>query len=181
MSEERKPSDELLTVRCQLGDRDSWDMLVQRWNPKLRSFVSRMLSEQSVVDDTLQEIWLRVVRSMSRLDDPGKFAGWVFQIARATVTDQIRRKYRMPVVEPECDVEIDDSELERLILSESIESALRRLHPIDREAIHLHYFEHFSVADVATVCGVPAGTVKSRLHRGRKVLRSLLSPEESLK
>jgi RNA polymerase sigma-70 factor (ECF subfamily) len=60
------------------------------------------------------------------------------------------------------------------MLAEYLDAGLERLHPADREAVVLHYLEELSVVDVAAICGVPAGTIKSRLHRAREVLRQSL-------
>ncbi|MEM9643642.1 MAG: RNA polymerase sigma factor [Planctomycetota bacterium] len=174
------PTDAILVLRCQLGDHSAWDALVRRWHPRLWSFISRMLTDRQIAEDTLQIVWLKVVRSLVRLKDPARLDAWMFRIARMSVADQLRRRYRMTVVEPlESDQVEEDEALGALESQELIQQGLRNLVPIDREAIVLHYIEQFSIADVAAICGVAEGTIKSRLHRARRTLRDALSPHES--
>lgn len=172
-----EPSDAAIALRCQLGDAVAWQTLVERWNPKLRSFVSRMLSEHSTVDDVLQDAWLKIVRSMVRLSDPSKLPAWLYQITRTSVADHLRRQYRVPPTEVVAEIAGDDPMLDQWLASQQIESALQQLHPTDRECVVLHYFDHLSVGEIAVICDIPTGTVKSRLHRSRILMRTYLSPE----
>lgn len=168
--------DERLAICCQLGDPQAWDQLVVRWNPKLLGFLNRMVGDPAVAEDLAQAIWLQIVRSISRLKDPGKLAGWIYRIARIAVTDRLREQYRRPPAAADsADPHVNDAAIERLIESEHLATALRQLHPQEREALVLHYFEHLSLIDAAAVCGVPVGTLKSRMNRARGSLRTILT------
>lgn len=174
--------DTQLAIRCQLGDREAWDELVRRWNPRLWRFVSGMLSEGRAAEDVLQTVWLRVVRSFARLRNPEQLAGWLFRIARVAVVDHLRKQYRQPPADRTADVSaVSNPEPfpDGLEVSEHVARGLSRLHPIDREAVVLHYFDELSLVEVAAVVGVPEGTIKSRLFRARSQLREVLSEEES--
>jgi RNA polymerase sigma-70 factor (ECF subfamily) len=120
-------------------------------------------------------VWLKIVRSLGRLNDPQCLAAWIFRIARLSVADQLRRQYRTPPAEGWVDYPEDDVAVDVVATTELVRLGLRHLHPTDREAVVLHYIEQLSVAEVADVCGVPAGTIKSRLHRARCVLRQKLA------
>jgi RNA polymerase sigma factor (sigma-70 family) len=163
-----------LVIRCQLGEEAAWRQLVERWQPRLWRFIGRMIGDRTIAEDVLQTVWLRVIRSIMRLRDPETWPAWVFGIARVTIADRFREQYRRPVSDPLNDVATHDTESEQFMLAEYLDSGLERLHPADREAVVLHYLEELSVADVAAICGVPAGTIKSRLHRARQVLRHAL-------
>lgn len=165
----------LEVVRCQLGERDAFTDLVHRWQSPLYGFVLRMASGE-VVDDIVQTVWLKVVRGLPRLRDPAAFPAWMFSIARRCVVDRYRRdeaEVAIPVDEPP-DVGFDD--LDERLLSGAVAAAVDRLPDTAREAIHLHYLVDLSVADVAQVVGVPVGTVKSRLSRGRRLLAQMIDP-----
>ena len=169
-----EPSDALLVVRSQLGDQHALEQLVGRWQPRLWRFIVRMVSDQGAAEDVLQSVWLQVVRSLVRLHDAEQFAAWIYRIARGKIADRFRRQYRQPPRDALEDVPTFDEGAERLALTEFVEAGLQQLHPTDREAVVLYYFEELPLAEVAAICGVPAGTVKSRLHRARKVLRHAL-------
>jgi RNA polymerase sigma-70 factor (ECF subfamily) len=153
----------------------AWEELVERWHPRLWAFTSRMISDRPRAEDILQTVWLRVVRSMGALREPEQFAPWLYGIARAAVADQFREQYRTPPVENLDDAALSDESPDRLEITDAIEAGLRSLQPIDREAVVLHYFEDLPLSSVAEICGVPPGTIKSRLHRARKLMRQTLS------
>ncbi|WP_305075870.1 RNA polymerase sigma factor [Microtetraspora sp. AC03309] len=85
-------TDELLVVRCQLGERAAFTELVAAWHVPVWTYVRRMLDAERA-DDVAQEIWLAVIRGLPRLRDPGRFAPWLFTIARRAVTDRLREEY----------------------------------------------------------------------------------------
>lgn len=167
-------SDALLVVRCQLGDEQAWEQLVGLWQPRLWRFIMRMVSDELRAEDVLQTVWLRVVRSMVRLKDPHRLAAWLYGIARATIADRFREQYRRPPSEVLTEIPTFDSGADQLVLTEFVDAGLDRLHPTDREAVVLHYLEELPLAEVAEICGVPVGTIKSRLHHARSVLRRTL-------
>jgi RNA polymerase sigma-70 factor (ECF subfamily) len=170
-------NDALLAIRCQLGESGAWEELVLGWHPRLWAFVSRMISDRGRAEDVLQTIWLRVVRSMGRLREPERLAPWLYGVARAAVADEFRTLYRAPPTEVLDETAQSDEPADRLAIIEAVEAGLSQLHPIDREAVVLHYLEELPLASVAEICGVPAGTIKSRLHRARRIMRETLCDE----
>jgi len=172
-----KPSDAVLAIRCQLGDKGAWEELVQRWHPRLWGFVSRMILDRTTAEDVLQTIWLRVIRSLVRLRDPERFTAWIYQIARIAVADRLRDKYRQPVPEELGELSDPDAGIDQLVATDAVQHGLRELHPLDRETVILHYLKELPVAEVAEICGIPSGTVKSRLYRARRIMRRALSSE----
>jgi RNA polymerase sigma factor (sigma-70 family) len=171
---EPDPQDTLLVVRCQLGDAAAWDDLVHRWHRRLWRFVSRMVFDTAAAEDVLQTIWLQVVRSILRLREAERFEAWLYGIARRTIADRFRTRYRRPPTEPVGDVSADDG-IDLLDVADTVEAGLSRLHPADREAVVLHYLEELPIDAVAEICGVPPGTIKSRLHRARRIIRESLA------
>ncbi len=177
-----RPTDVRLVLRCQLGEQDAWRELVEIWNPKLIGFFNRMTNDPGKNDDLLQATWLRIVRTLTRLDRPDRFAPWAYRIARNTLTDHLRKQYRsVPTTVSEADPKQSehDAVLESWIACDEISFAIQQLHPVDREVITLHYFEHLTVTEVADVCDLPVGTIKSRLIRARLQLRHLLEKDKT--
>ena len=66
-----------------------------------------------------------------------------------------------------------------LVRTEWLALSMERLHPTDREAVLLHYYQELPIDEVAEICGVPSGTIKSRLFRARQILRQVLAGEKS--
>lgn len=176
------PMDELLVVRCQLGERQAWHELVARWHRPVWTFLWRMVGDGGRSDDLAQDVWLGVLRGLPRLRRPERFPAWLFTIARRAVHDELRRAYRN--VETEPDVAPEEAAatgadgvaglLDRL----EIERALASLAPRDRETVVLFHLGELTIDDVARVQEVPTGTVKSRLHRARQQLSQELGDEE---
>lgn len=172
ISEPYDPSpDELLAIRCQLGESDAFDELVERWGKRLRGYLRRVASEDA--EDLVQDVWLRVLRGLPGLREPAKFRAWFFGIAHRALIDRLRSRYADRV---ETGLEADDfgqpdPAFARDIDRELIDSGLATLPMPEREAVGLFYLEQLSLAEISTTLGVPEGTVKSRLYRARASLR----------
>ncbi|HEY3472275.1 MAG TPA: sigma-70 family RNA polymerase sigma factor [Amycolatopsis sp.] len=170
MSDER-----LLVVRCQLGEREAFHELVRRWHDPLWRYVRGMVGSPHLADDLAQEAWVSVVRGLPRLNEPERFAPWLFTIARRTVTDHLRRTYSAPrTTEAETDDVPADDSLGDVLTALELEAGLSALPPLEREVLILFHLADFPLAACAEVLGVPPGTVKSRLHRARRMLREAL-------
>ncbi|WP_432076288.1 RNA polymerase sigma factor [Streptomyces wuyuanensis] len=116
-----------------------------------------------------------MVRGLPRLREPERFAPWLFTIARRTVADHVRQMYRAPQT---TEVGTDDvaaaDGLGDVLTALEIEAGLSGLPPLEREVLILFHLEDLPLAACAEVVGVPPGTVKSRLHRARRMLRDVL-------
>ncbi|GIF25493.1 RNA polymerase sigma-70 factor (ECF subfamily) [Actinoplanes tereljensis] len=158
-------TDELLIVRCRLGERAAFAELVRAWHDPVWNYVRRMLGPDRA-EDVVQEVWLAVFRGLPKLNDPARFAPWLFTIARRQVTDLLRASYRLP--EPEAPVE-DTADLivDRAVLGELLAAVPVR----EREVLILFYLQDLTLQTCAEICAVPVGTIKSRLNRGRRLLR----------
>jgi RNA polymerase sigma-70 factor (ECF subfamily) len=171
-----RAADELLVIRCQLGDPEAFDALIARWYPPLWRYVRRMAGRDEDAQDVLQDVWLRVFRGIARLRDGARLRGWLFGIARRTLMDRLRRAYAAPVltdVDPGdlvAEAEPVDAEADLAAL----DAGLDALPAGDRELLTLFYLRDLSLAELAEALAVPIGTVKSRLFRARKLLRAVI-------
>ena len=168
-------SDELLVVRCQLGERDAFAELVRGWHPAVERYVGRMLGGSD--DDVVQEVWLAVFRGLPRLRRSDRFAPWLFTIARRAVMNRLRDAYARPEPAPITDIPDrdrdlpDDDEADGVIDRQLLAGALAALPAREREVLLLFHLEDLPLDACAQVCAVPVGTVKSRLNRARLLLR----------
>jgi RNA polymerase sigma factor (sigma-70 family) len=166
--------DEWIVLRCQLGEPEAFNDLVARWHPLVSRYALKVTNDSEAARDVVQDVWLRVVRGIGRLQEASRFRPWLFGIARRVLMDRLRAQYRAPktevleddveVAEVEPDVAFDD--LERL------EAELSELPLLEREVLVLFYLQELSLLEIAEAVRVPVGTVKSRLHRARRLLRS---------
>lgn len=175
------PSDELLVVRCQLGEREGFEALIHRWQAPVWHYVHRALGASLAAPDVTQEVWLRVIRGIGRLDDPKAFRAWLFVLARRAVMDHLRTKYASVQaiavdVEDLPEMAADDvSDPSGGVDRDVLDRALAALPITEREVLALFYLKELSLAELAEVVHVPIGTVKSRLHRARRMLRTQLA------
>ncbi len=171
-SEERQIDDELLVIRCQLGERRAFDELIARWSVPVASYALRVSGDADAASELTQDIWLRVFRAIDRLRDAGRFRSWLFAIAHRAFADALRRRY---AALPTCDADLDqmaaDSDPDGEDDLERMERGLAQLPPAEREILTFFYLQELSVEETADVLSIPAGTVKSRLHRARRLLR----------
>ena len=168
--------DELLAIRCQLGEPAAFDALIERWHEPLWKYVRRLTGDEDAAGETVQEVWLRILRGIARLRDPSRIRSWIFGIARRTVMDRLRDKYAEPAR-----VDVDPAEVAGPEASDDQAEAIGLMHEelaalpmIERDVLVLFYLRELSLGELADVLAVPIGTVKSRLFRARRMLRQEL-------
>ncbi len=172
--------DEWLILRCQDGERAALDELVGRWQGRLERHAWRLTRREDAARDVAQEAWMAIVRGLRGLRDSAGFRAWAYRIVANKSADHVRRRQRerrrhesialsAPV---ECDC--DSKRHDRI---DMLRAALKQL-PTDEQAlVALHYVDGLGVAELARVYNVPVGTIKSRLHRARGELRTVMESE----
>lgn len=165
-------TEELLVVRCQLGEREALAELVRTWYEPVTTYVRRMLGPDRA-DDVTQEVWIAVLRGLPGLRRPDRFTPWLFTVARRAITNRLRAEYARPEVFAEADRAGPDPG-EALADRAALLSALDELPAREREILILFHLEDLSLETCAQVCAVPVGTVKSRLSRARRILRDVM-------
>ncbi|MEV0284300.1 sigma-70 family RNA polymerase sigma factor [Kribbella sp. NPDC050820] len=163
-----------VVVRAQVGDREAVAELVRGWHEPVWGYVRRMLGRDDVADDVSQEVWLAVVRGLPRLREPERFAAWLFTIARRSVVNQLRGQYadQTPYVDQPRQTPYDEPDpAEQVVDRVDVRRLVDRVPVVEREVLVLFHLEDLSLEECADVLGVPVGTVKSRLHRARRMLR----------
>lgn len=134
-------------------------------------------SEQNLVDDVVQETFLRAWRSAAQFDPARALAPWLFTIARRTAIDVLRSE-RRPTRgghDPEVDVAIQPESLESAWERYEIRRALQALPPEEQDVIRLGYLAGMTHPEISERLGIPMGTVKSRSHRAHRRLAGALA------
>lgn len=159
----------------------TWEEVARVYGRKIYNFAYRLTGNPDDAHDLVQEVLLRVRRGLATYQ-PGSFEGWLWRITRNAFLDDVRRQKRRPTAPLPDEVdrwdrassESADVEYARISLGDDIQKALLEL-PIDfREAVVLCDVVGLSYEEIAQAVAVPIGTVRSRIHRGRKMLKELL-------
>ena len=182
------PSDAELVARCQRGDAKAFDDLVRRYQDRVYNMVYRMSRNHADALDITQTAFLRTFENLSRFESRANFYTWLFRIAvNACITNRRRAKHQ-PILlqslvpddesgarsfEPAAPPEPTKA-ADRSMFSERLTEALSQIDPEFRAAVLLKDVENFDYSEIAGILEVPIGTVKSRIFRGRAMLRDLL-------
>lgn len=168
-------TDELLALRCQLGERPAFDALVERWHQPLWLYVRSMCETDDDAAETLQDAWLRILRALPGLRQPNRLRAWLFGIARRALMDRLRRRYSRardtPLTDDVAALEPEEWPDEDVGL---MHEELQAMPLVEREVLVLFYLRELPLDQVAAVLDAPIGTVKSRLFRARRMLRQRL-------
>ena len=172
--------DELLVLRTQSGDVASLDVLARRWHPKLLRHAVHLTGDREGGSDVAQEAWVAIVRSLRRLQDPGRFRAWAYRIVTRKASDWIRSRVRRRRLNDRVAAEPVEAEVESSSAGAEVaqlRTVLAKL-PADRRALlSMFYVEGMTVGEISEALSIPDGTVKSRLFHARNRLRASL--EES--
>ena len=168
-------ADELLAIRCQMGERAAFDSLIARWHEPLWRYLRRMANDDDA-RDLAQDTWIRVLRGIAKLREPAKLRPWLFGIARRVAMDRLRAQYARPALSdlPLDEVPADEPDANLEAEFATLEAGVANLAVADREIVTLFYLRELTIDEIAALVGVPAGTVKSRLFRARIQLRAQL-------
>ena len=160
----------------------TWDEVVRTHSARVYRLAYRLTGNPHDAEDLTQEVFVRVFRSLSSYT-PGTFEGWLHRITTNLFLDQARRKSkirfdaladdadtRMPGRVPSPDNQVNDR-----LFDDDVEAALADLPPDFRAAVVLCDIEGLSYDEIADVLGLKLGTVRSRIHRGRAMLREALA------
>lgn len=169
--------DDLLVLDARRGKPEAWKALVQRWHPLLLARAVRLLGDHHLAADATQDTWISVARGLARLEDPARFAPWVYRILTRRCADHVSRAVRRP--DRPGDVSDTPSRAEPSEDADVIarvRAAVATLPGEQRMLLTLRYAEGVPLAVIAELLGIPEGTVKSRLHTAREALRLRIEP-----
>lgn len=166
--------EQTLVVRSQMGDEPAFRELLGLHGPRVLRFIQTMMqTSPELIADLAQEIWIAIFRALPGLHDAGKFRPWAFRIAR----DRIYREYRrrklplQPIEETHLDELPAVEEPESPADLEELQRCLDTLSPEHREVLLLRFFEDMTYDQIAHLTGSSVGTVRSRLHYGKRALK----------
>ena len=181
MADEDHDRDDDLARRAARGDASALDALLRHHTTLVHGVCRRILGNPDDALDATQEALLAIATKVGSFDGRARFSTWAYRVATNAAFDEARRRGRRPVPAeqlPEADrlaaAGTDSAVADRL----DVDAALAQLTPEYRAAVALRDLVGMDYAEIAEVLGVPPGTVRSRISRGRAVLADLLGNRE---
>jgi RNA polymerase sigma-70 factor (ECF subfamily) len=170
--------DRALVVAAQAGDRQALDVLLRRHYDRVHAICRRIAGASRDADDAAQEAMISIVRGLARFDGRSAFSTWTYRIATNAALDELRKRDRRPTPHlsdpdgpaPEVADPLSHRTVEAAVDRLSIDEALDELPEEFRVAVVLRDVCDLDYAEIADTLGVPVGTVKSRIARGRSLL-----------
>lgn len=154
------------------GDDAAFAELVRRHQGKLRAFLRRMArGDEALADDLAQDTFLEAYRKIAQFRSEGTFASWLAQIGYSRFLMHVRKHKLEPLdeaFEPSHETEAG------LHAKLDLETAFAKIHPAKRAALTLVLAQGYSHEEAAKIMGVPLGTLKSHVLRGREDVQALL-------
>jgi RNA polymerase sigma-70 factor (ECF subfamily) len=178
-SAETTISDKELVSRVRAGDQDAMGALYDRYSPLVYAVGLRVLADSAAAEDVLQEVFMQLWRNPARFDPTrGNLGAWLAVIARNRAIDVLRmRHFESDIEDVVVSVEPDlASEADRSRAAKNVRDVLNGMHPAQRQALELAFFEGLTHTEVAAKIGEPLGTIKTRIRAGLLALRKALKP-----
>ncbi len=164
------------------GKVEAYNLLVSRWEKRMYNYLLRITGNREDALDLAQDVFLKAYQNLKKLDDPGRFAPWLYRIAHNEAYSMFRKR------RPETDVEeiepeqtetgilVGGSSVFPMELNLAVATALGRLTPEQREAVVLKIYQGFKFEEMSEILECPVSTVKSRLYAALELLKVELAP-----
>jgi RNA polymerase sigma-70 factor, ECF subfamily len=152
--------------------------LVEQYQYRLVRYLTYLLGRRDIVDDLVQETWLRVLERGHSYDGKSRFEPWLFTVARNLALDFVRKRSlssldtNESLEPPASQAPSPFEQAARTEDAQRLAHSLAALEPPTREALLLRFQEELSLEEIASVMDAPVSTVSSRIHRGLAALRS---------
>ncbi|MDB5501117.1 MAG: polymerase sigma factor SigK [Tardiphaga sp.] len=175
----RATSDEMLLESIAGGNRSAMHTLYSRHHVRVYRFVLRMMRDTTAAEDLVSQVFLDVWRTAGQFEGRSQVSTWLLSIARFKALTALRQRKHEDIDQDDV-MEIADqgdtpeAALDRSRTSAILRACVAKLSPAHREIVNLVYYHEKSVEEVASLIGIPASTVKTRMFYARKQLAELL-------
>jgi RNA polymerase sigma-70 factor (ECF subfamily) len=188
-------NEQLLIERSKNGDVSAFEMLIEAYQKKVFNLAYRIIGNYDDANDLAQEAFIRIFRSISGFRGQSSFSTWIYRITTNVCLDEIRKRKNKSVQYLDEDIQTDDGEMQRQIISDdplpeeiaerkelraAINDSLGELKEEYRIIITLRDIQGMSYEEIAKVLDCPTGTVKSRINRARQALKNVLLTKREL-
>lgn len=168
-------AEKLLVKNLKKGREDAYRQIVEEYGNRLLRTCYLILKDREEAEDVVQETFIKVFRSIDSFRENSNLYTWIYTIALNLSRDRLRKKQDMFTIEVELvgnnDVEY---EVEKSIDKELLRKELFEINSLYREVLVLFYFEELSIKEISNLLNEKEGTIKSKLSRGRNILKESL-------
>lgn len=176
----------ILVERCLAGEQGAWDELVKTYTKRVYAICYRFTNRDNEAQDLTQDVFLRIFKTLGSFRaGEGSFTVWLTRLTRNLLVDHYRRtkhdratdslEDKLPLLEERTSQHSrTDGMLAGREAGELLQAALQKLSPELRETVILRDLQEMEYREIAQALGIPEGTVKSRLNRGRAELVRVL-------
>lgn len=174
-------TDRQLVAACQEGDGSAFDVLVGRWEDKIRGAAYRFLGSEEEARDATQDAFLKAYRGLSGFKQEARFSSWLYQITLNLCRDRLRRRKGKTMVSLEVLEEVGPvlasrgpaapDLVQEIDLRRAVRRAIFELSEEQREVVILKEYQGLTFLEIAEALDVPVSTVKTRMYRGLAQLR----------
>lgn len=178
--------DDELVARARQGDMLAFRELVEEYSSLAWRTARILLGDAARAEDATQEAWVDVWQSLHRFELGRPFRAWLLTLLvnRCRMIARRRAFSVVPLTADDADLLVASDTASGLALQretgDELRAALATLPPDQCRVLELRYFADLDLAEIATITGVPLGTVKSRLHRGLTAVRTSLQVDSDL-
>ena len=168
-----------LVEQARKGDREAFALLVHQVSGSLFAVAQRILRDQALAEDALQNALVLAWRQLPRLREPDRFEAWIHRILVNACYAEAKRasKWSANVVVLPVDGPASRDTTQDVVIRDALDRGFRRLPTEQRAAFVLHHYLGWSVAEIAENLGVPAQTIKSRIRYATSTLRAGLDAD----
>ncbi len=175
-------TDDAIIDQILAGDRQAFALLVSSYEAKAMSLARRLVRDEDEARDLVQDAFVKAYTNLAAFRRTSTFATWFYRIVYTTCLNALQRSRRQPVMMPiDDDVHaawVEPSMFDGIDMT-TLESVLReemdRMPPLYAVVMELFYARDCSYEQITQITGMPLGTVKTRLNRGRSLLRSAMA------
>jgi RNA polymerase sigma-70 factor (ECF subfamily) len=178
----REVEDRDLIAQARRDNVEAYNLLVSRWEKRIYNYLLRLVKNREDALDLAQDVFLKAYQNLRKLEDPSRFAPWLYRIAHNEAYSMLRKN------RPETDLEdarhetwLEPGPTRRMLpieVSLAVERALTRLSNEQREAVVLKIYQGFKFEEMSDILGCPVSTVKSRLYTALDLLKDTLTSVE---
>lgn len=176
----REEPDERLVAGSLEGNEKAFRELVERYHPMAYSVVRGLMGDSDDVEDVLQNVFIKVYGGLKGYRGDAKLSTWIYRIARNEAVNTVRKV--VPPSTPVDDVVVEspvrsqpDKQYDEKARREDLERALARLDENYRIVLELRYMGEMSYTEIGEAMGIPVGTVKTYIHRGKVALKRVMT------
>jgi RNA polymerase sigma-70 factor (ECF subfamily) len=169
-------TDRLVRSVCEGNERD-YEKIMAMYEGKLKRWVSGFIRDPYVVEEVVQDTFLKAFVALPSFDFKYSFSTWIFRIARNCCVDRLRMKYPCPVGNGS-DFDYEPSALDSMIHAEMLDELRKRLDSLPEiyaEIMRLRYRMDYSCAEICEITGLDSSVVRSRMYVARKLLAENLN------